>query len=1853
MKDYKILLISFVLLVFMIGAVSAADVNSSDDVMTTNDESAVGIDLPGIIIPDIPIGPGDDDDEPVDVEVTTKEIYVSDTGNDSNVGSKESPYATIKKAYSDVNASNGATIYIGEGTYLLEESTVHYVEDEEEWDEEYNGLYIDLNHKSFGGNLKFIGAGADKTFLDGQSAFYFATVNSKAKVLIKDVTFINCKNDVGGTILNYGNLTVENCVFKDSYAIGAQGGAISSSDPMAGMIFGQTSEIYLTVKNSQFISSSVNTYQKSGGMIIIGPQAPQGGGAISAYSITELYLENNTFINTRLAPNGGMGAAVLSSQTKTYLINNKFINLTGSEDAALYLNPSDGSTGSKKSTVTGNVFINCTNPSSSSSIVNLNSGSYKFENNTFINASNSIGNIYNLGYIEKLNFEVVDKVINISNGEINNGISILFNVTDDMGNIVKTTDLSIKFKNDNATYTFYPSLNDNSALIRFSNVPDNGIYDLTISYNNGQSGTDVLATVNVNALNNPFDLYVSPNGSDENNGTVESPFATIQNAINVGFEKTYTVIVHLLKGTYSGDGNVELTIANKGNLQIIGEAYNETIIDGNNANWFLSVSTTQVTAENLTFANGKANRNLISGSTLYLKDCIVDSNAVNRASYYVMSDVSFDNLIYTNNKGSIYYSYINDDEFIISNGYFANNDNSELNYGVLYIRANFPVVENCTFINNTARQYGAAIYPSFALTSRNNKYIGNTAPNKAVIYMADNSRANFIFENDIFINNKATSGNYGVTGVAPSSSDYNFAFLNFTKCQFINNSAVEGGAIGLKQGSLTNCSFINNSADYGGAIAIIPISTTDGNSFEEITFNNVIFENNNASNGKDLYFDQTYSQSTYYSINFVRLTVDFNDLNVSSLSDTLTVNITGPCEAIVGGGNIDLTLNGSKIGTSEIINGVAEFTYDGFEDGIYTFSGSSKYANENSSINEGTVVVKLEGVLDSVTYWVSANGSDENGNGSESNPFKSISHAVEEATKNCRNITIYLGEGNFTGENNTSLSLSAMYNIAIIGSGVDKTIIDGENTNYFATISEGKNTISITDLTIKNMLPDNRQSQTIDSSVPITIGEGATLLLDNVEISDNHGGNTIIVNNGNLIIDNSIITRNGLSKGLIAGGNVTVSNSEIFDNYFMGGNNYKGAIDCDLIIVNNTIFKGNYIIVNPSRLNTFDFVLIKADAVVENTNISSGGNNESLKVLGFDDESICFNPALTITGSINMTNSIMNNDFEGTIYAKDTTSPSTNAVVCPSALNAYSHPGEIFNIVNSSFRNFKYIWITNAYFEFKYNFDGCVFDNITYLAASRTIAPESQYNISNSVFLFDDDVIINQQRFEDTVVPNVNFNNNYWGNNSKPTVYFLGNMGIKDETYSPDTWIVLTSEDEQTVIKNLTDGENITAYTGNAPIRTDYADNKGALDYAVVFGPVGYLFTTDDDKNVIFNPEDAMYPFEAADPMDYRTPAVITITGLTGDLGIVGVLVDPVGNPIANATISSFINGENVANVTTDDDGAFTVKGIKNGVLTMLFNGTVDYFDTEYNMTFTNAGKTTKSFINLDTVDSDLKVNGTLVDDEGNPIAGAVITCTLNGENATNVTTDANGVFQVQGASNANISIVFEGSDAADAVNTTISFGDLAPAVVQVESMFNIPGNSLTLTGYAVDTKAGEQGMKYATELLDANGNPISNTFIQFAVNNKIYNRTTYENGSFNPYNLNMIKAGRYTMAFSFGGNENYTSTFAVVCIDLAKKPLTIKASAKTFKASAKSKKYSITLSTKPCSSADGKTYLRSGLKVTLTVGDKDYTAKIDKKGKATFNLKLTKKGKYTAKIATAEDGTYKTATKTVKITIK
>ncbi len=359
-------------------------------------------------------------------------------------------------------------------------------------------------------------------------------------------------------------------------------------------------------------------------------------------------------------------------------------------------------------------------------------------------------------------------------------------------------------------------------------------------------------------------------------------------------------------------------------------------------------------------------------------------------------------------------------------------------------------------------------------------------------------------------------------------------------------------------------------------------------------------------------------------------------------------------------------------------------------------------------------------------------------------------------------------------------------------------------------------------------------------------------------------------------------------------------------------------------------------------------------------------------------------------------------------------------------------------------------------------------------------------------------------------------------------------------------------------------------------------------------------------------------------------PVTIAIPGATGN---VSVIVDGV---------------ETIVPLDENGTANYTIPAISAGdhSVVVIYGGD-DTHDSVYTSAPISVKVLATEFTNI-VISGDMNISAVLVDEEGNPVANAVIDYTV-GDLIGNVTTGADGSFVIAGENNAVINIKYAGNASLFATNVSIALDNIAPVDVKVAS--NFVDNKLTLKGYAVDTKAGEQGMAYANTLLDANGKPISGAKIQFAVNDKIYNRTTKENGSFNPYNLNMVRAGRYTMAFSFGGNDQYNSTFAVVCIDLDKKPIKIKASNKSYKVSA-TKKYTVTLSTIVGSSADGKAHLRSGMKVTMKIDGKTYTGKTNSKGQVTFNLKITKKGKFSATISTSEDATYETTTKSVKITI-
>ena len=191
-----------------------------------------------------------------------------------------------------------------------------------------------------------------------------------------------------------------------------------------------------------------------------------------------------------------------------------------------------------------------------------------------------------------------------------------------------------------------------------------------------------------------------------------------------------------------------------------------------------------------------------------------------------------------------------------------------------------------------------------------------------------------------------------------------------------------------------------------------------------------------------------------------------------------------------------------------------------------------------------------------------------------------------------------------------------------------------------------------------------------------------------------------------------------------------------------------------------------------------------------------------------------------------------------------------------------------------------------------------------------------------------------------------------------------------------------------------------------------------------------------------------------------------------------------------------------------------------------------------------------------------------------------------------------------------------------------------------------------TFTRVAVDYNAGERGEMFYAILKNSEGNTLANKTVQIAINGKIYNKTTDNEGKAG-IQVNLANANTYSYAVSFQGDDQYNAApIAVSKLTVTKKKTTIKASNKVFKAKTKTKKISITLKTVK-NQYDKKTYLKSGKKVTLKVNGKTYTAKINKKGVAKFTINITKKGKYAAKIKFAGDKTYKASSKTIKIRIK
>ncbi|WP_296789220.1 Ig-like domain repeat protein [uncultured Methanobrevibacter sp.] len=433
---------------------------------------------------------------------------------------------------------------------------------------------------------------------------------------------------------------------------------------------------------------------------------------------------------------------------------------------------------------------------------------------------------------------------------------------------------------------------------------------------------------------------------------------------------------------------------------------------------------------------------------------------------------------------------------------------------------------------------------------------------------------------------------------------------------------------------------------------------------------------------------------------------------------------------------------------------------------------------------------------------------------------------------------------------------------------------------------------------------------------------------------------------------------------------------------------------------------------------------------------------------------------------------------------------------------------------------------------------------------------------------------------------------------------------------------------------NATTGAGIVANGENTTVSdTTFTNNTAESGSVMVVGENA----TVDTNNV--TAENNTNMDGKSDIMEF-TDMSISVDGLNVTVD----LTAKSGNVTGNITVT--VDGKDYTAEVVDGKATITVDPLTYGlhILNVKYFGD-DTHAVAYGIDMMSITPV-KTVISIISVDENFLITGVLKDENGNVLANMEITYTANGENIT-VVTDSEGKFTAQGADNNKYTFAFNGLYELAESEKSITFNNVAAN----ETATQITGSDFTQ--YSMDYYAGERGGNFTVQLKDVNGNPLANKTIKIGYNGVTLVRTTDENGNA-IVQINLANAGRYTFAVVFLGDEDYKASMSVYSVYINKKPITISASAKKFKASVKTKKYTVSLKTIRGSSVDGKTYLKAGKKVTLTVNGKTYTAKINAKGKATFKItKLTKKGKYTATIKFAGDNSYKPASKKVKITIR
>ncbi|MCC7561768.1 MAG: Ig-like domain-containing protein [Methanobrevibacter arboriphilus] len=333
-------------------------------------------------------------------------------------------------------------------------------------------------------------------------------------------------------------------------------------------------------------------------------------------------------------------------------------------------------------------------------------------------------------------------------------------------------------------------------------------------------------------------------------------------------------------------------------------------------------------------------------------------------------------------------------------------------------------ITNCNFESNNAPTSGGAIYSLYgvSLSIVDSVFNNNSAASNAAIYASLMKISNCNFTNNLAVSNIVYSNN---------------ANSNITNSRFINNAVnstgTTYGVLRMNGGSIVNNTFINCNNPNSVSTPVLYIS---GQTYLK---NNTIINCTNKNN-------QTFITVSGNNVNLNLTFLGNSTVNVNKPSNIfLSALLTDDMGNIINGGTVYFIINGVLNQTNTTnASGIATYTFTKlFDDGLYVVSGYVGYENI-TTVKTGVINVTIN--RNPVTYYVSNNGNDDSGNGSQDNPFKTIKKAIDQGFAVSIYPTIMIMEGTYTGVGNTNLSFSDLGILNIIGV-YNKTIIDGEFIN--------------------------------------------------------------------------------------------------------------------------------------------------------------------------------------------------------------------------------------------------------------------------------------------------------------------------------------------------------------------------------------------------------------------------------------------------------------------------------------------------------------------------------------------------------------------------------------------------------------------------------------------------------------------------------------------------------------------------------------------------------------------------------------------------------------------------------------